>query len=524
MRNHLETHAAAPTTAGDSQSLAPVTPPRVARESEQIHTPIGILRRSYNSRRCELSARLFSREVSGAPFDNGQSFGDPFVSKDTPHMSRIQSPQAATLPPNHIRNQFQDATFRNFSRPQAGHDGVSRPGGAHIGSASSFLNPNLIPLDTNSSTGSGNFVPIRTPRRFIPPHVEDARPPSASVPHDHPLRIQVQNLRKLRRQRENEWEKYAHQHPQQWRNINHIERAAYEKEMKNMTSQEFDLLEFVERLEEGETIEDLNMDLDLRVKCLLYENQKGRSALDALHTYDHFAQDYGYAYPSYPPYNSQYPASRFGSSEMIIPSIERDDDEDDTNIKTEENLTQAAQDSVDTLPPPITFPELSHRPALGLSSLPLRNRSEFVLPARPVLNQQTDHEFLKINKLSSQIEIIDLTDEVHPAQPNKDQAQRVSTHNAQHPSTPRIRLTAAGLAQKRLRNASATPFGSSVEPKRRKLKRGDQKRDHEEPLMELQKFRTDPAVLDRYMPEDAVDSDEDYNEEENDGGNRIGSV
>jgi hypothetical protein len=403
------------------------------------------------------------------------------------------------------------------------------PGKAFNGSDVNHQNPNLIPLKTSQSIASGSRVPTRTPPRAIPAHIEDRRPASASVPLNHPLRLEVERIRESRARRVTVWRECAAKNPQQSQDVNWTLRKSYEKEMKEWCTDEYNILESIERIEEGESYEDVQLHPEILARCLKYDNNvKGRNAFNAPSAYGHPDYGYGTGYLSHPPYNSHYPAFHRGSSETILPSIERDSDEDDCNVEAKEKLTKPPYDPVKTLLRTMPFSHLPHRAALGLPSLPLRTRSEVVLPTRPVVDNNNDEEYLDIDKFPTHVNVIDLTRDSDPMQVAKEDVRRVFTRNDHQPSTPRIKLTAAGLAQKRLRNISSTPFGNNIDPKRRKLI-SDYKRSggRHDSWTELQKFRRDPAVMGNALPEETVFSDEESNEDNNEEHNRgykIGSV
>jgi hypothetical protein len=328
------------------------------------------------------------------------------------------------------------------------------------------------------------------------------------------------------------WNIFAVENPQQCQDMNWSPRRSYEKEMKDWCTDEFNLLESIERIEEGENFEDVDLHPEMLTQCLEYDNRaKNRSGFNPDSAYDYLAQGYGSGYPLHPPH-PQHSTFYQQSFETVLPSIEKDSDDENDKFNDKTGKISAYPAYAPTRRPLryAALPSLPIRQAQGLRSHPARaGTSALMMPSKPVLGQSDDSEFLDVDKLPPYIEVIDLTGDEHPTQPRKEEHQRVSAHNHHQLSTPRIKLTAAGLAQKRLRDPSATPFGRNGDPKRRKIESEDQKGGaHEELFMGLQRFRTDPAVLGRAMPENAVDSDEGGEEDENDdqqnGGYRVGSV
>lgn len=288
-----------------------------------------------------------------------------------------------------------------------------------------------------------------------------------------------------------------------------------------MTTQEFDLLEFVERLEEGESIEELGLPAGMFAKCLAYENQcTGRY---------HGPQGYmtGHSMRHHYP---QHTASSAYVFESIIPSVETEGYDDDAASRAaKEQINKPSLHPVETLVTPPNFSTLPFRTAKGLAAHPFGPALNTFKPSAPVLDQSIKHESLDVGKMRSFIEVMDLTggeDHMHSKVPEQQQS---FAHGGHQPATPRIRLTAAGLAQKRLRDPEASPFGKSVDRKRQKLITDYTKSDvQKETLSEIQKFRSDAVIVGKALSEEAVYSDEDYAEDDDDendnGGFRISSV
>jgi hypothetical protein len=435
--------------------------------------------------------------------DNDTSLEDPFVSNNStlPELSNVPA-----TPFRFPHPQVELTTPPNWSVLHDGHEGAAALGGAYH-HADSNQNPNMFALGAvGSFTQAGHEIPS-TPQQPIQENVDsrrdDRRPTAVVIGHSHPFRNEIRTIREDRRQREAMWRHVAAEYPKEAQDVNWPIGKTHEQKLKKCCTEEYDLLEYIQRLEEGESYKDLNLPPEMLTLCLQYDdNQRKRSKFNAPRMYGS---------PNYNEYFPNPPLVPHRSSETILPSIERDgyDDQDKPNIKTENHLTLPQHGQVN--PPRRAMPSstLLHPTALGQLSSSLRRDSDVTLPMRLDRGREEIEEFFNVGRKQTKKDIIDFKREPESMEPRENEPARVLTNNDRHPSTPRIQLTATGLAQKHLRSGGlSTLFGSRGHHKRQKLITDyRQPETSKDPKADIQTFRANPAVAGREIPEHAVPSE-----------------
>jgi hypothetical protein len=441
--------------------------------------------------------------------DNDTSLEDPFVSNNStlPELSHV--PATSFRFP---RPQVELTTPPNWSVLHDGRGGAAALSGAYH-HADSNQNPNMFALGAVGSFAQAGCEIPSTPQQPIQENVDDRRddrrPTSVIIGHFHPFRNEIRTIREDRRQREAMWRHVTAERPKEAQDVNWPIGKTHEQKLKKCCTEEYDLLQFIQRLEEGESYKDLNLQPEMLTLCLQYDdNQKKRNKFNAPRMYGS---------PNYNEYFPNPPLVPHRSSETILPSIERDgyDDQDKLNIKTENYLTLPQHGQVN--PPRRAMPSsaLPHPTALGQSSSSLRRDSDVTLAMRLDRGREEIEEFFNIDRKQTKKEIIDFKRELESVEPRENEPARVLANNDRHPSTPRIQLTATGLAQKHLRSGGISTLFGSHHKRQKFITDYHQSETSKDPKVDIQTFRADPAVTGREMPEHAVSSEKKEKKDEN---------
>ncbi len=457
-----------------------------------------------------------ARHQAARQFDNDLRFEDPFITGnstlgDFPEpprapqslMSRPYVPVDAGTPPD----------FGRLQRERQGVAGFGVPGHqlSYNGNRSS------IPVSNPSWFLEDGHEHPNSPPRPVPEQMEEEPTARALLPRNHPLRQHVERIRESRCQKEEEWRAVCAKNPRESLDINWKPGKLRDVNMKNFCTEEFELLESIERVEEGERYEDLNLDPTTLNRCLKYDEQAKKMLVNTETAWSSMSQQYSrqYAGPAYHPQESTF---RYDTSDMVLPSIEKDsnDENEMRNNEMRRGRLQPAYSPSAMHSRLITRPNHPMRSApLGMSHPSAAGPSASMMPTMST-PQRFNQSGRPNTRKPRRFAVADSRAEERYAGRRQAEGEESFVQESHHRSAPRIRLTAAALAQKHLRSVPST-FETGGDAKRQKLMPTSQHFDmHRGRLSEIEKFRTDPTVMGRAVPEHAVSSEE-TDEEDEDG-------